>query len=197
MYALYVRVSTNNQATGLESQSRALEDYCRANGVTDFKLFSDEGISGAREHRPGLDALMAAVDSGAVKTVVVYSFSRFARSTKHLLQALEHFQNHGVAFISLSERLDTSTPAGKMVFTVLAAVAELERQLIRERVKTGLHNARAKGKRLGAPKRVTNIDLMIHLASQGLPHRQIAKLVGCSQSTVSRELKKLDSKVPA
>jgi len=192
--ALYARVSTQNQSTGLEAQIRALNAYCRDHGIEQFQVFQDEGISGAKERRPGLDSLMNAVTKGEVRTVIVYSFSRFARSTKHLLSALETFNQREITFISLSEALDTTTAAGKMVFTVLAAVAELERELVRERVRNGLSNAKAKGKVLGRPKQIKNLELIKHLANQNLSIREISKLVHCSPASVCREIKGTVSK---
>jgi DNA invertase Pin-like site-specific DNA recombinase len=192
--ALYARVSTGNQSTGLESQVRALRAYCESNGIKNYVVYSDEGISGAKENRPQLDRLMHAVTASEITSVVVFSFSRFARSTKHLLAALEVFNQNEVSFVSLSESLDTHSAAGKMVFTVLAAVAELERELVRERVRSGLCNARAKGKILGRPKTATNLSLIKLLSDQQMPLRAIAKLVGCSPATVCRELKSIVSK---
>ena len=121
------------------------------NGWTIVGEYIDEGISGAKEKRPQLDRLMSDAHRRRFDAVVVWKFDRFARSVSHLLRALETFHALGVAFVSFSESLNTSTPAGKMVFTVLGAVAELERSLIGERVKSGIANARAKGVRLGRP----------------------------------------------
>lgn len=188
--ATYARVSTQVQSTGLEAQLRALEAYCSANNLGPIKSFSDEGVSGAKSNRPGLNALMESVKAGIVSTVVVYSFSRFARSTKHLLEALETFNKHGVAFVSLSEKLDTSSATGRAVFTIIAAISQLERELVGERVRNGLVNARAKGKKLGAPRRHSDkLQLIRHLVTQNLSHREIAKLTGVSNATVSRMLK--------
>jgi DNA invertase Pin-like site-specific DNA recombinase len=100
--------------------------------------------------------------------VIVWKFDRFARSVSHLLRALETFQALGIHFVSLSESLDTSTPAGKMVFTVLGAVAELERSLIVERVKAGLRNARAKGRKLGGPRIAVDATRVAELRAAGL-----------------------------
>ena len=111
--------------------------------------------------------------------VIVWKFDRFARSVSHLLRALETFQALGIHFVSLSESLDTSTPAGKMVFTVLGAVAELERSLIVERVKAGLRNARAKGKRLGRPRKFVDASKVTNLRKQGRSWRKIARQLGC------------------
>jgi len=118
--------------------------------------------------------------------VIVWKFDRFARSVSHLLRALETFQALRVHFISLSESLDTSTPAGKMVFTVLGAVAELERSLIVERVKAGLRNARAKGKRLGRPKRVADTHRIAGLRAQGIGWKAISREMGIGVGTLYR-----------
>jgi DNA invertase Pin-like site-specific DNA recombinase len=117
---------------------------------------------------------------------VVWRFDRFARSVSHLLRALETFNALGIQFVSLSEQLDTSTPTGKMVFTVLGAVAELERSLIVERVKAGLRNARAKGKRLGRPEKIVDAARIGRLRAQGVSWRKIARQMECSARTARR-----------
>lgn len=127
--------------------------------------------------------------------IIVWKLDRFARSVSHLLRALETFQELGIDFVSLSESLDTSTPAGKMVFTVLGAVAELERSLIVERVKAGLRNARAKGKRLGRPRLILDVYRIAELREAGRSWPQIAKQLGCGLGTVYRAFHKL-SKEP-
>ena len=118
--------------------------------------------------------------------VVVWKFDRFARSVSHLLRALETFNSLGIAFVSLGEQIDTSTPAGKMVFTVLAAVAELERSLIVERVKAGLRNARAKGKRLGRPQKTVDTKRIATLRAQGLGWKRIAAELQVGVGTLYR-----------
>ena len=121
--------------------------------------------------------------------VLVARFDRFARSTRHLVLALEEFNALGVDFISLSESVDTSTPMGKMVYVVIAAVAELERSLIRERVVMGLQRAKAQGKRLGRPRgSAQDVDKVKKLKSEGLSVRQIAEALQTSKSTVARLL---------
>ncbi len=132
--------------------------------------YVDAGISGAKDRRPELDRLMQEAHKRRFDAVAVWKFDRFARSVSHLLRALDTFRALGIEFVSLSESLDTATPAGRMVFTVLGAVAELERSLIVERVKAGLRNAKAKGKRLGRPKAVLDSSRMLtfaHRASAG------------------------------
>jgi DNA invertase Pin-like site-specific DNA recombinase len=184
----YARVSTSNQEKGLEAQLRALSEHCKRLGITDFTVFTDENQSGAKSSRPGLDAMMEAVRRGEAKSVVVYSFSRYARSVTHLLRALSEFDNLGVSFISLTESVDTSTPLGKSVFVILGAVAELERDLIRERVRNGLANAKAKGVRLGRLK--TRPSEMIRILRQkGQTYRSISQLLGISSGAVSAEIR--------
>jgi DNA invertase Pin-like site-specific DNA recombinase len=120
--------------------------------------------------------------------VVVWKFDRFARSVSHLLRALENFNALGVGFVSLSEQIDTSTPTGKMVFTVLGAVAELERSLIAERVMAGLRNAKAKGTRLGRPRISVDASRVARLRAEGRTVREIAVTLGVSRSLVHKTL---------
>ena len=148
--AVYARVSTNN-GQDPTVQTRELEEYCQRRGWKVARQYVDVGISGAKEKRPQLDRLIADAHRRKFDAVIVWKFDRFARSVSHLLRALETFKALGIEFVSLSEQVDTSTPTGKMVFTVLGAVAELERSLIAERVKAGMRNARAKGKSIGRP----------------------------------------------
>jgi DNA invertase Pin-like site-specific DNA recombinase len=149
---IYCRVSTNMQHSGLEAQERALREYCSKRDISDYLVFQDENFSGTKSSRPALDTMMKAVRDGAISTVIVYSFSRFARSTTHLLTALEEFKKRNVAFVSTTEAIDTNSPLGTAFFTILACLAQLERDLIVERVRTGLANARAKGKHIGRIK---------------------------------------------
>lgn len=133
---LYCRTSTGMQEKGLEAQRRALIDYCKSKRISNYEVFEDSGVSGAKSSRPALNQVMKEVNSGQVSTVIVYSFSRFARSTKHLLNALEVFKGKQVGFISITENVDTSSPMGRAFFTIISAISQLERDLISERVKT-------------------------------------------------------------
>jgi len=151
--AVYAQVSTLGKGQDPGLQLREFSDCAERRGWTAAGEYVDVGISGAKDRRPELDRLMADAHRRKFDDVVVWKFDRFARSVSHLLRALENFQALGIEFVSLTEGVDTSTPAGKMVFTILGAVAELERSLICERVKAGLRNVRAKGKRLGRPLR--------------------------------------------
>ena len=150
--AIYARVSTVNHGQDVSMQTRELRQFAEARGWHVAGEYIDAGVSGAKDSRPELNRLMADAHKRRFDVVCVWRFDRFARSVSHLLRALETFKALGIDFVSYSEQMDTSTPAGKMVFTVLGAVAELERSLIVERVRAGLRNARAKGKRLGRPR---------------------------------------------
>ena len=184
--AIYARVSTSNNGQSPEMQLREIGEYCERRGWAVAGEYVDVGISGTKEKRPELDRLMADAHRRRFDVVIVWKFDRFARSVSHLLRALETFNALGIAFVSLSESLDTSTPAGKMVFTVLGAVAELERSLIAERVKAGLRNARAKGKRLGRPRTVLDASRIAALRSAGYGWRAIAKKLGVGVGTLYR-----------
>ena len=183
--AIYARVSTTN-GQDPEMQLRELREYCERRGWKLTGEYVDTGISGAREKRPELDRLMADAHRRRFDAVVVWKFDRFARSVSHLLRALETFKALGIEFVSLSEQVDTSTPMGKMVFTVLGAVAELERSLIAERVRAGLRNARAKGKRLGRPRKAVDRSRIAHLRRSGASWQQIGKALGVGEGTVRR-----------
>jgi DNA invertase Pin-like site-specific DNA recombinase len=184
--ALYARVSTANNGQDPQVQLRELREYCERRGWTVLSEFVDVGISGSKEKRPQLDRLLADAHQRRFDAVVVWKFDRFARSVSHLLRALETFQTLGIEFVSLTEGVDTSTPMGKMVFIVLGAVAELERSLIVERVKAGLRNARAKGKRLGRPRRILDAPRVAALRASGLGWRAIAKQLGVGVGTLYR-----------
>ncbi len=184
--ACYARVSTDQQSTGLESQVRILKDYCTKNDILNYEIFMDEGISGTKSSRPALDRMMTAVNAGEISSVVVYSFSRFARSTTHLLNALHIFKAKNVSFISLTEKIDTSTPVGIAVFSILAAISQLERDLVAERVRAGLANARAKGRLIGRKKQ-RDSDLIRKLLKAGMTFRQIAVIAKCSHGSVWAE----------
>ena len=186
--ALYVRTSTDHQTNGLESQKRALLEYCAKAGINDYYIFEDSGISGTKASRPALDEMMGHIALGRISAVVVYSFSRLARSTRHLLEASEIFKRNNVSFISYTEKIDTASPIGNAFFVILAALAELERDLIVERVKNGMANARAKGKQIGRVK-IRDDELIRSLRASGLSYKKIAQLAKVSEGTVCNALR--------
>ncbi len=183
--AIYARVSTNN-GQDPTMQTRELREYCQRRQWEIAGEYVDAGVSGAKDSRPELNRLLADAHRRRFDAVVVWRFDRFARSVSHLLRALETFRALGIEFVSLSEQVDTSTPTGKMIFTVLGAVAELERSLIVERVKAGLRNARAKGVRLGRPRKFVDARRIARLRAQGLSWANIADQLGVGEGTVYR-----------
>jgi DNA invertase Pin-like site-specific DNA recombinase len=183
---LYCRVSTTDQVSGMESQIRALKDWCFRNGIKNYELFCDEGISGAKENRPALNRMMTMVEAKQVEQVIVFSFSRFARSTSHLLKALKTFKEYDTRFTSITEAIDTNSPLGIALYTILGALAQLEREMICERVKAGMANAKAKGKRIGRIRK-RNSPLIRHLLDAGLSFREIARIAKASHGSVWAE----------
>lgn len=184
--AIYARISTANHGQDVSTQTRDLRQFAEARGWTIAGEYVDTGVSGTKDSRPELNRLMADAHKRRFDAICVWRFDRFARSVSHLLRALETFKALGVDFVSFSEQMDTSTPAGKMVFTVLGAVAELERSLIVERVRAGLRNARAKGKRLGRPRRDFDRERVAVLRKAGLSWRAVATELGVGVGTLYR-----------
>lgn len=192
--ALYARVSTSDQDP--EVQLQPLRDYCRARGWEVFQEFTDVGFSGSKDSRPALDELVHAAGQRRFQTLLVWKFDRFARSTIHLLEALRFFQATGVNFVSLTEAIDTTTPVGEMVYTLIAAIAKFERDLNRERTKAGLAKARAAGKHVGRPGlMVTDAEIAAKLQEardrgEKPCQAKIAKELGVSATWLCRKLRK-------
>src|SRR5215469_5638518 len=149
--ALYSRVSTNH-GQDPELQLRELREYAASRGWMIIEEYVDHGVSGTKASRPALNQLMAAAHRRKVDAVLVWKLDRFGRSLQHLVNALAELEVLGVAFVSLRDNLDLSTPSGRLMFQIVGAMAEFERALIQERVKAGLRNAKAKGKKLGRPR---------------------------------------------
>lgn len=188
---LYVRVSTLDQ--NLESQTNSLLEWCQRNNITNYEIFADHGISGAKESRPALNRMMAMAEKGLLEKVVVFQFSRFARSTTHLLKALEKFKAKQVAFVSICEHIDTNSAMGVLLLTILGALAQLERELIRERVISGMKNAKSKGVKFGRLRKRN--DILIHsLLEAGLSFRDVARIAKCSHGSVSASKKEFLAK---
>ncbi len=184
--AIYVRVSTKDQS--VDMQLNDLERYSQERGLSVFKVYKDNDVSGTKETRPALDELMNDAKKRKFDVVLVWRFDRFARSTKHLVNALYEFRNLGIDFISYQENIDTSSPLGEAIFTIISAMSKLERDIIAERVKGGLRKAKANGKRLGRPKSEVDTDKIVEYRKQNKSIRQIAKELGLSNNLVFRTL---------
>ena len=182
--AVYARVSTIGHGQDPSMQTRELSEYCVRRGWTVFGTYVDNGVSGKKDSRPALNRLMADAHARRFDVVVCWRFDRFSRSVSHLCRALETFNALDIQFVSLCEQVDTSTPTGKLVFTILGAVAEGERNLIAERVRSGLRNARAKGKRLGRPRKTVDVDRINSLRASGESWRSVASMMKLSVGTV-------------
>ena len=185
--AIYARVSTSDQST--ESQLMDLRRYAKDRGWTVFEEYCDNGISGTKDSRPALNELMADARKKRFDCVLVWRFDRFARSTKHLILALEEFRNLGIDFVSYQENIDTSSPLGSANFTIISAVAQLERDIIAERVRAGLRRARNNGKNLGRPEVEVDRKKLHRMHSEGHSLREMAEALGVSKSTVGNLLK--------
>src|SRR6202795_397651 len=184
---IYARVSTKDQSC--ELQVRDLRTYCAARGFDLVREYVDTGESGSKDSRPELNTLMDDARKRQLDAIVVWRFDRFARSTKHLLSALEEFRSLGIQFISYQENMDTSSALGQGLFTIVSAVAQLERDLIRERVTAGIRNARANGKKLGRPMRTVDLALILRMRAEGQTLEQIAQNLGIGDGTVRDGLK--------
>ena len=180
-------MSTKDQSC--ELQIRDLRAYCAARGFDSVHEYVDVGQSGAKGSRPELNKLMDDARKRKFDAIVVWRFDRFARSTKHLLLALEEFRSLGIQFISYQENIDTSSPLGQALFTIVSAVAQLERDLIRERVSAGIRNARAKGQKLGRPLAAVDREQILQMRAEGLSLRQIAARLEVGYGTVRERLK--------
>lgn len=181
--AIYIRISTGDQNPDLQRQE--LPEYCERRGWQLVETYEDH-ISGGKDRRPNLDHLMADARRRKFDVVVVWRFDRFARSTSHLLRALEEFHSLRIDFVSVTEAIDTSTAAGKMVFTVLGAVAELERSIIRERVVAGQRAAKRRGVRFGRPNVPVPLGQVKRLRQKGLSWRAIEAETGIAKDTLRR-----------
>jgi DNA invertase Pin-like site-specific DNA recombinase len=179
--AIYVRVSRLDQHP--ENQQIELCRYVEARGWKAVE-FIEHGVSGAKDRRPQLDAMMKGVRQRKFDAVVVWKLDRLGRSLHHLIGVMNELRDLGLAFVSLGEGIDTSTAVGRMVFGILGSIAEFERERLRERTILGLDRAKAQGKRLGRP---ADPDLSRRLQqATGLSVRETAKRVGCSTATVQK-----------
>ncbi len=186
--ALYCRVSTTGQTC--ENQLLALRSFAEARGwaVTEFV---DNGQSGAKERRPALDAMLAAVKARKVDVVACVKLDRLARSVHHLVAMVREFEALGVDLVVLDQAIDTTTPAGRLLFHVLAAISEFERDLIRDRVMAGLARARANGVRLGPPRVQVDVRKAVALLAEGQSLRAVSKTMGIAVATLHRHVRAL------
>lgn len=185
--ALYARVSTtgHGQDTGLQLDELRQVAAQRSWATSEFV---DEGVSGSKDRRPALDRLMADARAGKLDIVAVWRFDRFARDTRHLLTAMDEFRQLGVHFVSLREQVDTSTPMGKAMFTIISAIGELEKDLIRERVVAGVRRAQAAGKHCGRPKVAMDLRPAVALLREGRGLKDVAGILKVSRATLRRRL---------
>jgi len=183
--ALYARVSTLN-GQDPELQLSELREYAARRGWTISGEYVDQGVSGAKESHPELNRLTADAHRRVFDAVLVWKIDRYGRSLKHLVNALADLSAYGVAFVSLRDNLDLSTPSGRLMFQIIGAMAEFERALIQERVRAGLRNARAKGQKLGRPRRIADSSKVAALRASGVSWRAISRQTGVGVATLYR-----------
>jgi len=192
--ALYARVSTVDQHP--ESQLLDLQQLAVHRGWEIVETYIDHGVSGTRTRRPALDRMMADAARHKFDIVAVAAFDRMARSVRHLLETLDEFNRLGLEFISLRENIDSSGPLGRAVFVIVGAVAQLERDLIRERVRSGMRRARLEGRRLGRRPLELDQPAILRDHARGLSLGQLAKTYGASRTTIRRVLAAVPKGVP-
>ncbi len=189
--AIYARVSTVDKGQNPEVQLKPLREYCSARGLAVFSEYVDVGQSGKKDRRPQLDRLMDDTRKRLIDCIMVWKLDRFGRSLKHLVTTLDEFNGLDVSFISYQENIDLSTPSGRLMFHMIAAMAEFERELIRERVCAGVAHARAKGKKIGrkglAPIEISRV-ISIYDQDTSRSVRIVAKLAKTSPATTARIL---------
>jgi DNA invertase Pin-like site-specific DNA recombinase len=191
--AIYARVSTTDQSP--EMQLEELRTYAERRGFEIAGEYVDNGVSGSKDRRPALDRLMRDAHRRQLDSLLVWKLDRFGRSLRHLVNALAELEARGVAFVSLRDNLDLSTPAGRLMFQIIAAMAEFERSLTVERVKAGMASARKRGKHVGRPAMPVDPALVLGLLREGLSRRAIAKRLGVSEAKVRRVLAGCDERV--
>ena len=188
LVAIYARVSTSRQKT--ESQILELKKFIQRSGWKLYKRYIDEGFSGKDTKRPAFNEMMAAARRREFEILVVTKFDRLSRSLKDLVNTLEDLSSMGIDFVSYENQIDTSTPSGKLVFQVIGAVAEFERDIIKERVVAGLVNAKRKGKKLGRPRIPDHVvERARKLRDEGKSWREIGRTLGMDSSGVRKRLK--------
>ncbi|MEY3197973.1 MAG: hypothetical protein RL023_857 [Candidatus Parcubacteria bacterium] len=185
--AIYARVSTSNKGQDLDTQLLPLQRYCKERDREITEIYTDI-MSGSKESRPSLNQLLDDAQAHKFDTVIVFRFDRISRSTKQLIDLLERFRKLNISFISINENIDTTTPAGSMMFTIIAAFAKFERDIISERVRFGIEKAKANGKQIGRKIIAVDKEKIIDYHCQGISIREISKLCGVSKSKIHRIL---------
>jgi DNA invertase Pin-like site-specific DNA recombinase len=185
--ALYARVSTLN-GQDPEMQLSELREYASRRGWTIITEYVDQGVSGSKESRPQLNQLMTDAHRRKFDAVLVWKIDRLGRSLKHLVNALADLSAYGVAFVSFRDNLDLSTPSGRLMFQIIGAMAEFERSLIQERVKAGLRNARAKGKKFGRPRAQVDAERVAELRREGLSWSQVCRTLNVTKGSAQRSV---------
>jgi DNA invertase Pin-like site-specific DNA recombinase len=181
---LYARVSTVDKGQDVTMQTRELHEYCERRGWIIAGEYVDVGVSGSKDSRPQLDKMMADAHRRKFDVVAVWKFDRFGRSLKHLVNALSEFESLSIAFVSLQDAVDLSTPQGRLMFGIISAMAEFERSMIQTRVRSGMANARSKGKHCGRPALTVDVAKIASLRDSGRSIREIAQALGVSIGTV-------------
>jgi DNA invertase Pin-like site-specific DNA recombinase len=183
--ALYARVSTTTGQQDPEMQLRELREYAKHRDFVIVDEYVDR-MTGSKDSRPSLNRMMADAAQRKFDAVLVWKLDRFGRSLRHLVNAIAELEALGVAFISLRDNVDLTTPSGRLMFQIIGAMAEFERALIQERVKAGLRNAKAKGRRLGRPAAVVDKNAILALRDSGASWRAIAEELGVGVGTAHR-----------
>lgn len=192
--ALYARTSTTDKGQDANLQLLPLREYCRARGLTIVNEYVDIGHSGAKDRRPQLDNLLHDAQKRKFDSILVWKLDRFGRSLRQLVTTLEELTSIGIGFISYQDNIDLTTPQGRLMFHIIASMAEFERELIKERVKAGIQNAQRKGIKVGRkalPELI--IDKITELREQGLSIRKIADKLKLSVGAVHKTLSKMVS----
>ena len=194
--AIYARVSTTNHGQDVNMQLRELRQFADVRGWQVVVEYVDDGVSGSKDSRPELNRLMDDAKRRKFDAVLVWKLDRFGRSLRHLVNALAEFEALGIAFVSLTDNLDLTTPSGRLMFQIIGAMSEFERALIQERVKAGLRNAQAKGKKIGRPKVNVDARQIASLRARGLSYEAIGERLGVSDATIRRASRASDKTLP-
>lgn len=190
--AVYLRVSTENSKNGhtqsTQMQKLEIETYLKAKGITEFEIYEDVGFSGTKKNRPALKKLMQDCKNGKISVVVCYKLDRLFRSLQNMIEVVAEFQKLEIEFVAVKDNINLDSASGKLMFHIIACFAEFEAATIKERINSGLANARSKGVRLGRPFKKGH-SVVAKLKSEGRTVKEIADHTGLSRATVYKTLK--------